>query len=199
MKNPIIPLLAALGLCSISCYRTPAESGLKTVVAELPVRSRQMGITTRATDDEALRDVNWWLCDADDAVILHGFQNDATVRFECIPNTYRLRIAANMGTDLGNAPAWDDLRVSHTDGRDVLPMSCDVPLDIPAPAGDLLQYLGKGPRHRAPIRPSVLRAVLRAALRSGRRTFRQPRRLYGHSRTTAFGPAGRRGILPAAQ
>ena len=139
MKNPIIPLLAALGLCSISCYRTPAESGLKTVVAELPVRSRQMGITTRATDDEALRDVNWWLCDADDAVILHGFQNDATVRFECIPNTYRLRIAANMGTDLGNAPAWDDLRVSHTDGRDVLPMSCDVPLDIPAPAGGVVR------------------------------------------------------------
>ena len=139
MKNPIIPLLAALGLCSISCYRTPVESGLKTVVAELPVRSRQMGITTRATDDEALRDVNWWLCDADDAVILHGFQNDATVRFECIPNTYRLRIAANMGTDLGNAPAWDDLKVSHADDRDVLPMSCDVPLDIPASAGGVVR------------------------------------------------------------
>lgn len=139
MKNPIIPLLAALGLCSISCYRTPVESGLKTVVAELPVRSRQMGITTRATDDEALRDVNWWLCDTDDAVIQHGFQNDATVRFECIPNTYRLRIAANMGTDLGNAPAWDDLRVPHADDRDVLPMSCDVPLDIPAPAGGVVR------------------------------------------------------------
>lgn len=131
MKNPIIPLLAALGLCSISCYRTPVESGLKTVVAELPVRSRQMGVTTRATDDEALRDVNWWLCDADDAVIQHGFQNDATVRFECIPNTYRLRIAANMGADLGNAPAWDDLRVPHADDRDVLPMSCDVPSTFP--------------------------------------------------------------------
>ena len=42
-----------------------------------------------------------------------------------------------MGTDLGNAPVWDDLRVSHADGRDGLPMAWAGDLRIPASGGTL--------------------------------------------------------------
>ena len=198
MTKKIYFVWAAAICLSYGCSRGAVDDNieLRRMTVEIPVRPNPMTVSTRAADDEALRDVNWWLCDADDAVILHGFQNDATVRIKCIPNTYRLRIAANMGTDLGNAPVWDDLRVSHADDRDVLPMSCDVPLDIPASAGVVVRLPAvEVIRRAAKISCNISVKAPGIELRS----VRQPRRLYGHSRTTAFGPSGRRGILPAAQ
>ena len=59
-----------------------------------------MTAVTHAADEEAIRDLNLYLLDADRNVVLHRYQSSPTLRFECLPGDYLLRIAANMGRDL---------------------------------------------------------------------------------------------------
>lgn len=58
-----------------------------------------MTAVPRAADEEALRDLNFYLLDADGNVVQHRYQSSPTLRFECLPGDYLLRIAANMGRD----------------------------------------------------------------------------------------------------
>ena len=60
-----------------------------------------MTAVTRTTDEEALRDLNLYLYDDDGEIVLHRYQSSSTLRFTSLPGNYRMRIAANMGRDLG--------------------------------------------------------------------------------------------------
>lgn len=64
-----------------------------------------MTAVTRTTDEEALRDLNLYLYDDDGEIVLHRYQSSSTLRFTSLPGNYRMRIAANMGRDLGENPA----------------------------------------------------------------------------------------------
>ena len=91
-----------------------------------------MTAVPRAADEEALRDLNFYLLDADGNVVQHRYQSSPTLRFECLPGDYLLRIAANMGRDTGDSPAWENLAVTHADDYDTLPMAYEGEVSIPS-------------------------------------------------------------------
>ena len=91
-----------------------------------------MTAVPRAADEEALRDLNFYLLDADGNVVQHRYQSSPTLRFECLPGNYLLRIAANMGRDLGENPASEDFTVTHADEYDMLPMSYEGEVSVPS-------------------------------------------------------------------
>lgn len=91
-----------------------------------------MTAVTHAADEEAIRDLNLYLLDADRNVVLHRYQSSPTLRFECLPGDYLLRIAANMGRDTGDSPAWENLAVTHADDYDMLPMAYEGEVSIPS-------------------------------------------------------------------
>lgn len=91
-----------------------------------------MTAVPRAADEEALRDLNFYLLDADGNVVQHRYQSSPTLRFECLPGNYLLRIAANMGRDTGDSPAWENLAVTHADDYDTLPMAYEGEVSIPS-------------------------------------------------------------------
>ena len=97
-----------------------------------------MTAVTRTTDEEALRDLNFYLLDADGNVVQHRYQSSPTLRFECLPGNYLLRIAANMGRDLGENPASEDFTVTHADEYDTLPMSYEGDVTITSSSGGIL-------------------------------------------------------------
>ena len=97
-----------------------------------------MSSVTRTTDETAIRDLNFYLYDDNGNVVLHRYQSSPTLRFECLPGSYRMRIAANMGRDLGENPASEDFTVSHADEYDVLPMSYEGDVTINSSSGGVL-------------------------------------------------------------
>ena len=99
------------------------------VRVEMAVRPDPMMTVTRA-DEATIRDLNFYLYDDNGNVVLHRYQTSATLRFECLPGSYRIRIAANMGRDLGENPASEDFTVSHADEYDVLPMAYEGDITI---------------------------------------------------------------------
>ena len=102
------------------------------------VRPDPMTAVTRSTDETAIRDLNFYLYDDNGEVVLHRYQTSATLRFECLPGNYRMRIAANLGRDLDETPAPEDFTVAHADEYNVLPMSYEGDVTIsPSPGGIL--------------------------------------------------------------
>ena len=104
----------------------------RSVSVRLTVCPDPITAVTRTTDEEALRDLNLYLLDADGNVVLHRYQSSPTLRFECLPGNYLLRIAANMGRDLGENPASEDFTVTHADEYDMLPMSYEGEVSVPS-------------------------------------------------------------------
>lgn len=92
---------------------------------------------TRSADEYAIRDLNFYLYDDNGEVVLHRYQTSATLRFECLPGNYRMRIAANLNRDLGESPISEDFTVTHRDTYDALPMAWDGDVTIPASGGSL--------------------------------------------------------------
>ena len=92
---------------------------------------------TRSADEYAIRDLNFYLYDDNGEVVLHRYQTSATLRFECLPGNYRMRIAANLNRDLGESPISEDFTVTHKDAYDALPMAWDGDVTIPASGGSL--------------------------------------------------------------
>ncbi|MBP3527108.1 MAG: DUF4906 domain-containing protein, partial [Alistipes sp.] len=89
----------------------------------MAVRPDPMMTVTRSSDEMAIRDLNLYLYDDNGNVVLHCYQTSATLRLECLPGSYRMRIAANMGRNLGENPTWEDFTVTHADEYDMLPMA----------------------------------------------------------------------------
>lgn len=139
MKKYLLICIALLTLygCGKDDTNPGPESRGHTVTVELAVRPDRMMTVTRSADETAIRDINLYLYDDNGDIILHRYQTSATLRFECAPMNYLLRVAANMGRDLGNIPAWEDFTLAHTDRYDVLPMAWEGDVTIPASGGTL--------------------------------------------------------------
>ena len=138
MKRFLYSLLLPLSiLCSCIYEDEPNCCCPMKVRVEMAVRPDPMMTVTRA-DEATIRDLNFYLYNADGGIILHRCQTSATLRFECLPGSYRIRIAANMGRDLGENPASEDFTVSHADEYDVLPMSYEGDVTINSSSGGVL-------------------------------------------------------------
>lgn len=104
----------------------------------MAVRPDRMTTVTRSADEYAIRDLNFYLYNDNGESVLHRYQTSSTLRFECLPGGYRMRVVANQGRDLGENPAWEDFTVTHADKYDVLPMSYESDVTIsPSPGGIL--------------------------------------------------------------
>lgn len=138
MKRFLYSLLLPLSiLCSCIYEDEPACCRPMKVRVEMAVRPDPMMTVIRA-DEATIRDLNFYLCDDNGGIILHRYQTSATLRFECLPGSYRIRIAANMGRDLGENPASEDFTITHADYYDTLPMSYEGDVTITSSSGGIL-------------------------------------------------------------
>ena len=95
-------------------------------------------MTVTRVDEATIRDLNFYLYNDNGEIVLHCYQTSATLRFECLPGSYRMRIVANMGRDTGDSPAWENLAVTHADDYDTLPMSYEGDVTITSSSGGIL-------------------------------------------------------------
>lgn len=134
MYRYLAALLASLTLCC--CLREqPDIRTAERVSVELSVRAGHPRAVTRSTDETAIRDLNFYLYDSAGDLVLHRYQTSATLHFECPPGKYRLRIAANVGRDLGCDADLGCVMVAHEDHREALPMTCEEELAVAASDG----------------------------------------------------------------
>ena len=91
-------LVALTGCRESLTEETVAPRG---VAVEIAVRPDGMQEQTRTTDEEAIDDLNFYLYDDQGELLLHRYQQATTLRFEVVPGHYRMRLAANLGRDLG--------------------------------------------------------------------------------------------------
>ena len=140
MKKLLYILSIILAAILTGCRENPADEMIapRIVSVELSVRPDRMTAVSRTADEETLRDLNLYLYNADGEIVLHRYQSSPTLRFECLPGNYRMRIAANLGRDMGDAPASDDFTVSHADEYDVLPMSYEGDVTITSSSSGIL-------------------------------------------------------------
>ena len=137
-RFPYILLLPLSILCSCIYEDEPDCCRPTKVRVEMTVRPDRMTAVTRSTDETAIRDLNFYLCDDHGEIVLHRYQTSATLRFECLPGNYRMRIAANLGRDSGENPAWEDFTVTHADEYDLLPMAYEGDVTINPSPGSVL-------------------------------------------------------------
>ena len=133
----IAATLLLLGGCGRDEADTVPQLGPQAVTVSLAVRPESMTSITRTTDEETIRDVNFYLCDDDGAIVLHRYQTSPTLRFECVPSDYRMRIVANMDRDLGENPEWEDFTITHAEDYDTLLMAWEGDVTSPASGGTL--------------------------------------------------------------
>lgn len=123
MKNYML-FSVVLFVCTLSgCMRTCLPENTTEVSVELTVRPECMTAVTRSTDETTIRDLNFYLYDSMGVLILHRFQNSVTLRFECPPGRYRVRIAANIGRNIGSDTDLERFMLTHSQKYDVLPMT----------------------------------------------------------------------------
>ena len=137
MKKYLLIFTAALFLWGCIAEDRTACANPRGTFVSLTVRPERMVSVTRSADEYAIRDLNFYLYDDNGKVVLHRYQTSATLRFECLPDSYRMRIAANLGCDMGESPTSEDFTVTHKDAYDALPMVWDGDVTIPASGGSL--------------------------------------------------------------
>ena len=113
----------------------PPESQTRTVQVSATVRMPGIAEMSRAADETTIRDVNLYLCTPQGRVVLHRYTTSATLRFECLPGNYMLRVAVNLGRDTSLA----DCTLAHRDDYDALPMYCEREVTIPSASGGAVQ------------------------------------------------------------
>ena len=126
--------LAATLVALTGCRESLTEEAVvpRGVAVEIAVRPDGMQEQTRSTDEEAIDDLNFYLYDSRGELLLHRYQQATTLRFEVVPGHYRMRIAANLGRDLGENPSEEDLRISGAESYERLPMAAEEELDVTA-------------------------------------------------------------------
>ena len=82
----------------LAATTTPPTRSVKVELQFSPDPAERI---TRATDEEAIRDINLYLFGRSNGQSLHFYSRSALVRFECLPGEYDLYVAANLGADLG--------------------------------------------------------------------------------------------------
>ena len=138
MKRFLYSLLLPLSILCSCIYEDEADCCRPMKVrVEMAVRPDPMMTVTRV-DEATIRDLNFYLYNDNGEIVLHCYQTSATLRFECLPGSYRMRIVANMGRDTGDSPAWENLAVTHADDYDTLPMSYEGDVTITSSSGGIL-------------------------------------------------------------
>lgn len=138
MKKYLLILAAILLLWGCIAEDRTECTNPRGVFVSLTVRPERMSSVTRTADETAIRDLNLYLYDDNSNVVLHRYQTSATLRFECLPGDYRIRITVNMGRDLGENPASEDFTVSYADEYNVLPMAYEGDITIIPSADGML-------------------------------------------------------------
>lgn len=125
-----------------SCMNSPVEDlpivppSMATV--EICVQPSPQEILTRATDEEGITDVNFYLFHEDGKPSASGYSVSVSpLRLGCTPGRYRLYLVANLHRELGRMEesALTALRIEHTASYHTLPMSAVVEIEIPQAAG----------------------------------------------------------------
>ncbi len=107
MNNRLLILILLAALCSCwGCASVVVEEygSSSPLTVRLTVHPERMTASTRLTDENNIRDLNFYLCDKAGEVVLHRYQSAATLRFECPPGDYTLCAVANMHRDMGDLP-----------------------------------------------------------------------------------------------
>ena len=134
----ILTLLAALSGfwgCASGAEEECAFPSMLDV--RLTVHPERMTASTRLTDENNIRDLNFYLYDTAGNTVLHRYQSAATLRFECPPGDYTLCAVANMHRDMGDlSPAeLAACAVSYTSDYADLPMAGRLETTIHASQG----------------------------------------------------------------
>lgn len=126
--------LAATLVALTGCRESLTEEAVAPcgVAVEIAVRPDGMQEQTRSTDEEAIDDLNFYLYDSRGELLLHRYQQATTLRFEVVPGHYRMRLAANLGRDLGENPSEEELRITGAESYERLPMAAEEELDVTA-------------------------------------------------------------------
>ena len=124
--------LTATLVALTGCRESPTEEAVAPcgVAIEIAVRPDGMQEQTRSTDEEAIDDLNFYLYDSRGELLLHRYQQATTLRFEVVPGHYRMRLAANLGRDLGENPSEEELRISNAESYERLPMAAEEEFDV---------------------------------------------------------------------
>lgn len=125
-------LLSVLLVTLTGCRESLTEEAVapRGVAVEIAVRPDGMQEQTRSTDEEAIDDLNFYLYDDKGELLLHRYQQATTLRFEVVPGHYRMRLAANLGRDLGENPSEEELRISGAESYERLPMAAEEEFDV---------------------------------------------------------------------
>lgn len=140
MNNRLLILILLAALCSCwGCASVVVEEygSSSPLTVRLTVHPERMTASTRLTDENNIRDLNFYLCDKAGEVVLHRYQSAATLRFECPPGDYTLCAVANMHRDMGDlSPAeLAACAVSYTSDYADLPMAGRLETTIHASQG----------------------------------------------------------------
>lgn len=130
----LVLLLSVLLVTLTGCRESLTEEAVapRGVAVEIAVRPDGMQEQTRSTDEDAIADLNFYLYDDQGELLLHCYQQSTTLRFEVVPGHYRMRLAANLGRDLGADPSEEELRISDSESYERLPMAAEEEFDVTA-------------------------------------------------------------------
>lgn len=130
----LVLLLSVLLVTLTGCRESLTEEAVapRGVAVEIAVRPDGMQEQTRSTDEDAIADLNFFLYDDQGELLLHCYQQSTTLRFEVVPGHYRMRLAANLGRDLGENPSEEELRISDSESYERLPMAAEEEFDVTA-------------------------------------------------------------------
>ena len=136
---PIIALCGGLWACSYEDEPDMNHPG--KIQVTLTVSSGAMTGITRSTDENTIRDLNFYLCDRAGGVVLHSYQTAATLCFECPPGDYTLYVVANMHEDMGDLSQAQLMAyaVPHKTDYEDLPMTGLLEISILASQGATVQ------------------------------------------------------------
>lgn len=128
----LVLLLSVLLVTLTGCRESLTEEAVapRGVAVEIAVRPDGMQEQTRSTDEDAIADLNFYLYDDQGSLLLHRYQQATTLRFEIVPGHYRMRLAANLGRDLGADPSEEELRISNAESYERLPMAAEEEFDV---------------------------------------------------------------------
>lgn len=128
----LVLLLSVLLVTLTGCRESLTEEAVEPrgVAVEIAVRPDGMQEQTRSTDEDAIDDLNFYLYDDQGSLLLHRYQQATTLRFEVVPGHYRMRLAANLGRDLGENPSEEELRISNSGSYERLPMAAEEEFDV---------------------------------------------------------------------
>ena len=110
------------------------------VSVEIRIAPENPNHVTRSTDENTIRDLNFYLYSGTGSLMLHRYQSATTLRFECLPGDYTLYVVANAHTDMGDptVETLESYTTLYSPEADDLLMTAKQPITIPAEAGTVL-------------------------------------------------------------